>query len=101
MCVLREKRVRDFFVFDEGQKTWQRAKKREKKSSFFESKKEAKKNKKHLKRRVKKERERHKKNFFSKTQTNSLLFLHFLSLEKNSSLKKRLRTHQEDFTKTL
>ena len=72
--MLREKRVRDFFVC-EGQ-TWQRAKRREKKQLFdmFESKKEAK-NKK-SKKKSEKRKERHKKNFFSKTQV-LLLFLHF------------------------
>jgi hypothetical protein len=79
-----------------------REQKEEKKSSFLsESKKEAKKNKKQLKRRVKKEKRETQKEFFFK-DTNKFSSFFALSLSrKNSSLKKRLRTHQEDFTKTL
>lgn len=78
-----------------------REQKEEKKSSFLsESKKEAKKNKKQLKRRVKKEKRETQKEFFFK-DTNSLLFFALLSLEKIHLIERRLRTHQEDFTKTL
>ena len=98
MCVLREKRVRDFFVFDEGQ-TWQRAKRREKKQ-LFERKKEAKKTKRAFKKKSEKRKERDTKRIFFQRHKFSSFFCTSLS-RKNSSLKKRLRTHQEDFTKTL
>ena len=98
MCVLREKRVRDFFVC-EGQ-TWQKSKKKRKKAAGKRQKraKKSKKNKKSKKKR-KKKRETQKEFFFK--DTNSLLFFALLSLEKIHLIERRLRTHQEDFTKTL
>lgn len=98
MCVAREKSSR---FFRSRGKRLGREQKEEKKSSFLsESKKEAKKNKKQLKRRVKKEKRETQKEFFFK-DTNSLLFFALLSLEKIHLIERRLRTHQEDFTKTL
>lgn len=104
--MLREKRVRDFFVC-EGQKTWQKAKRREKKQTgrakrrekkqLFESKKEAK-NKK-SKKKSEKRKERHKKNFFSKTQI-LFFFLHF-SLEKIHHFERRLRTQRRLYEDSL
>ena len=90
LCVLREKRVRDFFVFLRGKRLGKKQKeekksrlgreqKEEQKSSFLMSKKKQK-NKK-SKKKSEKRKERHKKNFFSKTQI-LFYFLHFLSLEK-------------------
>ena len=66
---------------------------------YFSTSRKLVKNKKHLKRRVKKEK-RETQEFFFK-DTNSLLFFALLSLEKIHLIERRLRTHQEDFTKTL
>ena len=79
----------------EKKQTWQREQKRREKKQLEREQKKAKKTKSREKRK-----ERHKKNFFSKTQ---ILFFFFalLSLEKIHLIERRLRTHQEDFTKTL
>lgn len=98
MCVAREKSSR---FFRSRGKRLGREQKEEKKSSFLREKKKQKKQKEHLKRRVKKEKRETQKEFFFK-DTNKFSSFFALSLSrKNSSLKKRLRTHQEDFTKTL
>ena len=89
--MLREKKVRDFFV--RGQTG--RAKSREKREQL-ESKKKSKKQK-EAKRREKRKKETH--DFFFHPETQILLFLHF-SLRKKSSLKKKntnAKKRREDF----
>lgn len=74
MCCERK----EFEIFSfEGQKTWQKAKRREKKQTWQRAKR------------------REKKQLFeSKKEAKN-------KLEKIHLIERRLRTHQEDFTKTL
>lgn len=96
MCCERK----EFEIFSfEGQKTWQRAKRREKKQ-LFERKKEAKKTKRAFKKKSEKRKERDTKRIFFQRHKCFFFFCTSRSLEKIHHFERR-RTHQEDFTKTL
>ena len=71
--------------------------KEEKKSSFLRAKKKQK--TKSIKKKSEKRKERDTRIFFQRHKFSS--FFALLALEKIHHFERRLRTHQEDFTKTL
>ena len=103
--MLREKRVRDFFVC-EGQKTWQKAKRREKKQTGRAKRREkkqlrAKKKQKtkSIKKKSEKRKERDTRIFFQRHKFSS--FFALLALEKIHHFERRLRTQRRLYEDSL